>query len=159
MAKEKKFYLTAKGLEKIKKEYKILGAIRFAKTNGEVPKILESEDLNPEYLSFQEDLSFLETRIAELKNVFKNAVLIKTPPKRKQNIVDLGATVNVEIDKRDKDEFTIVGTLEANPSLGKISNESPVGGALIGHKINDEIAVSSPIKTIYKIKKIKYLKI
>jgi transcription elongation factor GreA len=49
-----------------------------------------------------------------------------------------------------------VGTLEANPALGKISNESPVGKALLGHKIGDEVLVSSPAKIAYKIKGIKY---
>ncbi len=157
MVQIKKFYLTTKGLEAIKKEYEVLKNLRIAKTNNDVPKIWESEDLNPEYLSFQEDLSFLETRLAELENILKNVELIKTSSKKKRDVIDLGATVEVKVDG-DKDEFTIVGTLEANPSLGKISNESPVGKALLGHKIGDEVVVSSPIKTIYKIKKIKYQK-
>ena len=153
---EKKFYLTKEGLEKIKKEYRDLKNLKLSKTKGEIPKIWHSEDLNPEYLSFQEDLSFLETRIAELKNILKNVKLIKPPPKERQNVVDLGAQVIVEVDGQT-DEFTIVGTLEANPSLGKISNESPVGRSLLGHRVGDKILISSPIKTIYKIKKIKYL--
>ena len=152
---ERKFYLTKKGLEEIKKEYESLRKLRFAKTKGEVPKIWESEDLNPDYLSFREDLNFLETRIAELENILKNVKLIKPPPKEKTKIINLGATVTVKVNG-DTDEFTIVGTLEANPSLGKISNESPVGRALLGHKVGDEVVVSSPVKTIYKIKKIKY---
>jgi len=152
---EKKFYLTKEGLERIKKECQDLKNLKFSKTKGGVPKLWESEDLNPEYLSFQEDLSFLEARLAELENIVKNAELIKSPPKEKQNIINLGATVLVEVDGQN-DEFTIVGTLEANPSLGKISNESPVGETFIGHRVGDEVIVSSPIKTIYKIKKIKY---
>jgi len=155
MEERKKFYLTKKGLEKFKKEYEALRNLRVAKTKGEAPKIWESEDLNPEYLSFQEDLNFLETRITELENIFKNACLIKHPFKKELNVINLGATVKVEVGE-EKDEFTIVGTLEAKPSLGRISNESPVGSALLGHKVGDEIIVSSPIKTIYKIKKIKY---
>lgn len=155
MVQRKKFYLTKKGLEDLEKEYKVLKNLRFAKTKGEVPKIWESEDLNPEYLSFQEDLSFLETRIAELENILKNVELIKTPSKKKRDVIGLGATVVVEVDG-DKDEFRVVGTLEANPSLGKISNESPVGRALLGHKVGDEVIISSPIKTVYKINKIKY---
>ena len=155
MEERKKFYLTKKGLEKFKKEYEALRNLRVAKTKGEAPKIWESEDLNPEYLSFQEDLNFLETRITELENIFKNACLIKHPLKKELNVISLGATVKVEVGE-EKDEFTIVGTLEAKPSLGRISNESPVGSALLGHKVGDEIIVSSPIKTIYKIKKIKY---
>jgi len=156
MPEEKKFYLTKEGLERIKREYQYLKALKLAKTKGEEsPKILHSEDLNPEYLAFQEDISFLEARIAELENIFKNIELIKLPKKENQKIVNLGATVVVEVDGQ-KDEFQIVGTLEANPSLGKISNESPVGKALLGHKVGDEVVVSSSIKTIYKIRKIKY---
>jgi len=152
---EKNFYLTKEGLERIKKEYQGLKNLKLSKTKGEIPKIWHSEDLNPEYLSFQEDLSFLETRMIELENILKNTELITAPPKEKQNIVNLGATVFVKVDGQT-DEFTIVGTLEADPALGRISNESPVGRALLGHKTGDEVLVSSPIKTIYKIRKIKY---
>jgi len=152
---EKKFYLTKEGLEKIKKEYQGLKNLKLSKTKGEIPKIWHSEDLNPEYLSFQEDLSFLETRLIELENILKNAELIQLPSKEKQNTINLGAQVIVEVDGQN-DEFTIVGSLEANPSLGRISNESPVGQALLGHRIGDAVMVSSPIQTVYKIKKIKY---
>jgi len=152
---EKKFYLTKEGLAKIKKEHEDLKALKLAKTAGEIPNIWHSKDLNPEYLSFQEDLSFLEVRIAELENILRNAELIKPLPKNKQSIVSLGAKVLVQVDGQT-DEFTIVGSLEANPSLGKISNESPVGKALLGHRVGEEVLVSSPIRTIYKIRKIKY---
>ena len=152
---EKIYYLTKEGLEKIKAEYENLRRLRFGKTDGESPKILHSEDLDPEYLSFQEDLSFLETKISETETILKNAVLIKLPSKDKQNIVDLGAKVIVDIDGQ-ADEFQIVGTLEANPALGRISNESPVGRALLGHRAGEAVMVNSPIQTVYQIKKIKY---
>lgn len=155
MAEERKFYLTREGLDRIKKEYRDLRSLRLAKAKGEIPKIWQSEDLNPEYLSFQEDISFLESRISELDYILKNAELIKLPPREKQNIIDLGARVIVEVEGQD-DEFMIVGSLEANPALGKISNESPVGRALLGRKIGDIVAVQSAMKTVYKIKKIKY---
>lgn len=155
MPEEKKFYLTKQGLEKIKREYQDLKELKLAKTKGESPKVLHSEDLNPEYLAFQEDVSFLEARMVELENTFKNVELIKLPKKEKQNVIDLGATVLVSVDSQN-DEFTLIGSLEANPSIGKISNESPVGRALLGHRVGDEVVVSSPIKTTYKIKKIKY---
>jgi len=152
----KTFYITKEKLRELKKEYDELVAFERSKTVGEeAPKIFESEDINPEFLSFQEDMSFLRSRISELKNVFDHYELIKNPAKGEQNIVGLGAKVKIDVDG-EKDEFMIVGTLEANPALGKISNESPVGKALLGHKIGDEVVVSSPIKTIYKIKNIKY---
>lgn len=151
-----KFYLTKRGLEKIRKKYQELKKIKAAKTKGESPKILHSEDLNPEYLSFREDLSFLETKIAEFDHILKNIELIKLPPKRKRNIVNLGATVILQESGGQINKFMIVGTLEANPSEGKISSESPIGKTLLGHKIGDEVLITSPIKAAYKIKKIKY---
>ena len=152
----KKYYLTKQRLQELEKEHNSLISFEKSKLLGEeAPKIFESEDMNPEFLSFQEDMSFLRSRIKELESILSNHELIKNPPKDKKNIIGLGAKILVEIDGK-KDEFTITGTLEANPSLGKISNESPVGRALIGHKAGDAVVVSSPIKTVYKIKKIKY---
>jgi len=156
MANEKKFYLTKEGLERLKKEYKELKKFRLAKTKGEVPRLWHSEDLNPEYLSFQEDLNFLESRIQELEYVLKNAELIKNPLKNRQNIVDLGATVTLEEPDGHINEFMVVGTLEANPSEGKISSDSPVGKTLLGHRVGEEVIITSPIKVVYKIKKIRY---
>ena len=152
----KTFYITKEKLQELKKEYDELVAFERSKTVGEeAPKIFESEDINPEFISFQEDMSFLRSRISELKNIFDHYELIKNPVKGEQSIVKLGAKVKIDVDG-EKDEFIIVGTLEANPALGKISNESPVGRALLGHKIGDEIVVSFPIETTYKIKGIKY---
>ncbi|MBU4274564.1 GreA/GreB family elongation factor [Patescibacteria group bacterium] len=152
---EKIFYITKDKFEELKEEYKNLLAIEFRKTRGEMPKIFESEDINPEYLNFQEDLGFLRSRIKELENILKNYEIIKKPHQTKQNMISLGAKVAVSVEG-EKDEFVVVGTLEANPSLGKISNESPVGRALMGHKVGDEIIISSPVKVSYKILKIKY---
>jgi transcription elongation factor GreA len=153
---EEKFYLTKKGLERLTKEFEELKKIRQSKTEGESPQILHSEDLNPEYLSFHEDLSFLESRIAELKHVLKNVEVIKLPPKNKRNIVNLGATVTLEEKSGQINEFTVVGTLEANPGEGKISSDSPVGKTLLGRKIGEEVLMTSPIKILYRVKRIKY---
>lgn len=159
MAKEKKFFLTQEGLEKIKKEYKELRSFKLAKTKGESPKVLFSEELNPEYQAFREDLSFLESRMAELEYILKNAELIQPPPKEEQNIVNLGATVLVDLNG-EIDEFTIVGTLEADPAKRKISNESPIGQTLLGRRAGETIRVtSSVVNHICKIIKIKYNKI
>jgi transcription elongation factor GreA len=155
MVEEKKFYLTKEGLEKLKKDYQGLAELKLAKTRGESPKILHSEDLNPEYLAFQEDLNFLEVRLSEMESVLKNSQIIKAPSGGQKETVNLGATVLVEV-AGQKDELTLLGSLEANPSLGRISNESPVGRALMGHRVGDSVVVSSPIQTIYKIKKINY---
>lgn len=156
MSTEKKFYLTKKGLEKIKKEYQDLKNLKLAKSKGDFSEVLHSEDVNPEYLSFQEDLNFLEARLFEIKDILKNVELIKLPSKEKRNIVNLGAQVTLEESDGGINEFLIVGSLEANPNEGKISSESPVGKALLEHRIGDEVIITSPIKVIYRIKKIKY---
>jgi len=135
---QEKIYLTGRGLEKFKKEYERLLETR------------NTKDEDPE------NLVLINQRVEELSTIIKTYELIQAPPKHKQHIVNLGATVVVEVGGQI-DEFTILGTLEANPSLGKISNESPVGRALFGRKIGDEVIISSNIKTIiYKIKEIKY---
>lgn len=156
MANEKKFYLTKEGLEKIKKEYEDLKALRLEKIKEKRPEILHSQDLNPEYFVFQQDLDQLELRISELKNVLENVEIITAPPKKEQSIVHLGATVTLQEEEKIN-EFMIVGSLEANPSEGKISSESPVGKALLGKKKGEEVVITSPIKVVYKIKKIRYL--
>lgn len=152
---ENKFYLTKEGLEKIKKDYNSLLEFRKMKTTGEVPSIWHSEDVNPEYLSFQEDMSVLEARLTEYENTLKNVELITLPHKEKRQEICLGATVVCEVEG-DKDEFTIIGSLEANPSLGNISNESPVGKALLGHRVGDTVTVHSSVAVSYKILRVSY---
>jgi len=151
-----KFYLTKKGLKRIKKEYQELKKLKLTRIGEESPRIWYSEDLDPEYLAFREDLSLLETRLADLEYILKNIELIKIPPKEKRNIVNLGATVTLEEADGGINEFMIVGTLEANPSAGKISSESPIGRALFGKKVGDKVTITSPTNVFYKIKKIKY---
>lgn len=150
------YYVTKAKLQEIKKEHEELLEFERKKTVGqEAPKIFESEDMNPEFVSFQEDIGFLRSRIDELQNIIEHHEIIKIPSKDKKGVIGVGASVKVDIGGK-KDEFVIVGTLEANPALGKISNESPVGKALLGHKVGDEITITSPVKTIYKVKGIKY---
>ncbi len=151
----KNFYLTRQGLKKINADYETLKQIKLAKTKGEAPAILHSEDVNPEFIAFQEDLSLLDIRLVELENIIKNARLIKAPAKNNQKEVGIGATVLVNINGKDE-ELTLVGTLEADPDAGRISNESPVGQLLLGKKIGDSAATGENNKIIYKIKKISY---
>ena len=152
---EKKHYITKKRLQDIKKEYKELLYLEHVKTRNEAPKFLESEEVSSDYLIYQEDISFLRARITELEEVLNNHEMIKLPSKDKRKEINLGAKVKVKVDG-ETDEFMILGTLEANPSLGIISNESPVGRALIGKREGEEVQISSPINVTYKILKIKY---
>lgn len=153
---EKKFYLTKEGLNKLKSEYQELQKIAKTKIQEKIPELYHSEELNPEYLVYQEDVDLRRARIAELEKIFKNTELIKTPPKSKQNFVNLGAKVTVEIND-EIDEFTILGTLEANPVEKIISNESPIGQVLLGKRVGETVIIKTPIvNRICKIIKIKY---
>src|SRR3989338_6966030 len=121
---ETKFHLTKQGLKRIKEEYERLLGFRDMKAKSEVPSIWHSEDVNPEYLVYQEDLTLLEARIVEYGNIIKNVELIR-PHSKERGVIQFGSKILVEVEG-EKDEFIIVGTLEANPPEGKISNESPV---------------------------------
>ena len=153
---EKIFYLTKKKFQELQKEYEeLVDFERKRSVTQEAPKVLESEDLNPEFVSFQENVGFIRSRIDELKGIIDHHELIKSPSKDMRDVVGLGAKVKIAIDGQ-KDEFLLVGTVEANPALGMISNESPVGRALLGHKVGDEVIINSPAPIAYKIKNIKY---
>lgn len=157
MVNRGKFFLTKEGKTRLEQELAELLRLKGFKVRGESPGIFHSEDINPEFLIFQEDMDLLDARIIELEGILKGVQLIKIPPKDQQNLIVLGAKVTIEIDG-EEDELEITGSLEASPSLGKISDECPVGKSLLGHKIGDEVIVNTNPKIIYKIKKLSYPK-
>lgn len=147
-------YLTKEGLGKLQKELEQLKKMKKWKMKDSNPNLSISQEIDSEYLSFGDDIIAIESRIEELEEILKNYELIQ-PKRGKRKVVDMGATVKVEVEGQI-DEFTIVGPLEANPFLGKVSHESPVGRALLGKRTGDEVRVQSAVVTIYKIKKIVY---
>ena len=153
---EEKYYVTKQGFKNIEKDYQALLEFKKKKITGDgIPSSWHSEEVNPEYLSFQEDMSLLEARLAEYEIILKNTEIIVSPPKVQRNKVYLGAKVLVEVDG-EKDEFIIVGSMEANPTAGMISNESPVGKTLMGRVKGETVVVHSSVKVAYKILKISY---
>lgn len=154
MLEGENFYLTREGFEKIKKECEEIKRVKFIRDKKEFARVLYSGDTNLNYGSFYES-GLIEARLTKLNYILRNARLIETPPREKRNVVNMGATVFVEMDGQTY-KFKIISPLEVNPSAGKISYESPVGKALLGHKIGDEVMVYSQPNTIYKIKKISY---
>ncbi|MCL5010753.1 MAG: GreA/GreB family elongation factor [Patescibacteria group bacterium] len=157
MARNAKIYLTKDGLAKFKREYEKLKALRARKLEDEAPNALHSDEIDVEFAAFKDDIDFLNLRLEELEYILRNYEPIVPPAKNRQNEIHLGAQVEVEVDG-DKDEFVIVGTLEAGPADGKLSNESPIGQLLIGRKTGEEVVINSKSPTIYKIKSIKYSK-
>jgi transcription elongation factor GreA len=150
------FYLTKPGLKKIKTEYEKLLSFKHQKTTGETPILLHSEEVNPEYLAFQEDMTLLETRIAEHENILNNVEIIKPPAKEERGSIRLGATITLEIDG-SIDEFMLVGTIEADPAQKRISNESPLGKVLVGARVGSTVKLDTAmVNRDCKVLKIRY---
>lgn len=110
-------------------------AIKDARAQGDLSE-------NAEYDAARDEQAKLEARIKELEYLMEHAIIIEDAPK---GVVGLGSTVTIEyVDDGDTDEYKIVGSLEANPVENKISDESPVGKSLIGHKVKDVVEIASP---------------
>ncbi len=119
-------------------------------------KAREDGDLseNAEYHSAKDDLSALEGRIEELKDILARVVVVDVQ-KAGQEMVGLGSVVHIEVNGT-KHEFTIVGEWEADPAAKKISHESPLGKALMGKKVGETVEVEAPSGVItYAIKLVK----
>lgn len=151
----KKFILTREGLEHLKMEYDKLTGDKRPQIAIRIQRAREFGDLaeNSEYDAAKEEQSLLEARIAQLEEVLPKIQIIEE--KSSSEFIVIGSKVKVEIDGQSE-EFSIVGTIEADPASGKISNESPVGAALLGAKVGEVVEVVTPIvRAKYKILAIK----
>jgi len=152
----KRYYLTKQGLDKISKELEKLKLQKQALLSGSGPRAFRFGEVEAEYIVFREDLGRLEARIAELEDALEDYILIKAPAKKDQDKVHLGAKVTVEMDGA-VEEFRIVGTIESDPANHKISDESPIGKALLGKRVGEEIVIKTPmVHNICRVLKIKY---
>ena len=138
-------YLTPDGLKQLQEELGHLKNVRRGEVAERIHKAHESGGNvdNAEYDEAKNAQSFAEGRIRELENIIANAVV--APKGRKQkDLVGIGSSVTVENARGAKQNYRVVGSAEAAPLEGKISNESPVGHALFGHKVGDEVEVNAP---------------
>ena len=148
---DKKHLLTQEGLDKLKKELELLTGQRRREVIERIQEAVAHGDLseNADYAQAKEEQSFIEGRIQELEEILKNAEIISSSGSH--NVVGIGSTVKVKANDSER-VYTIVGTNEANPAQGRISNESMVGQKLIGAKPGDKIEIETPGgKTIYEI--------
>lgn len=148
-------YVSAEGLERLKKELQQLKSVgrREAANRIEVAKALGDLSENAEYHEAKDALALLESRIFEIDEVIKNAQIIEEQG-GKTGVVRVGSTVTVEVRGLTK-VFSIVGSNEADPGQGKISNESPIGVSLLGAKVGEEVEVVTPAGTVeYRIIKV-----
>lgn len=151
----KKFILTREGLTQLKGEYEELVKVKRPAIANRIQRAREFGDLseNSEYDAAKDEQSLLESRITQLEDILSKPQIIE--PVKKADFVIIGSTIVVEVDGQ-VDEFTIVGTVEADPAKKKISNESPVGSALLGAKVGEVIdVVTSIVRAKYKILEIK----
>lgn len=147
----KQFRLTKAGIAELETELKALIAERSAvadriKTAREFGDLAE----NAEYQSARQEQEKNEARIAELEHILQNSALIKTTSSNDK--VGLGSSVKLKSSNGKTKEFQVVGTVEADPLNGKISDESPIGKALLDKKVGDDIEIKTPAETtVYKI--------
>lgn len=148
------YYLTKEKLEELKKELEYLKTEGRKEVAEHLQKAKEYGDLseNAEYNEAKDEQQKLETRISELENIIRNVILIKEGVK--SDVVKIGSKITLKKDNKTF-QYIIVGQNEADPLNGKISNESPLGQALLNKKVGDKIEVMAPSGKIeYKILKI-----
>lgn len=144
--------ITQQGLEKIKAELKELEEVRRPAVIERIQRARELGDLseNAEYAEAKDEQGFIEGRIAELRRIVTNAVIIEKSSQ--SDVVGLGSKIKVHSEQESEQEFIIVGANEVDPSTGKISDQSPIGRALLGKKNGDMVEVKTPGGvTIFKI--------
>jgi transcription elongation factor GreA len=154
---EKAQPITRDGLKKIEDELRYLETERRSQVADKIrqAKELASTQNNAEYEDAKNEQAMVEGRILQLNQLIQNAELIDEDGASKSKQVILGSRVKVRSDEGKAVEYVIVGPAEADPREGKISNESPVGRALIGKRVNDEVQVTAPRGIItYKVTKI-----
>ena len=148
---KKLFRLTKEGIEELKKEVAELIAER-GPIAERIKTAREFGDLseNAEYSSARQEQEQTEARIAEIEHILLNVEVIKKP--KGDSKVQLGSNVKLKSEDGKTKEFQVVGTVEADPLNGKISDESPIGQALIGKKENEDVEIKTPVETAtYKI--------
>ncbi len=144
MSKDKELYVTEEGLEEIKKELEelklvkrpeVISALKDARAQGDLSE-------NAEYDAARTEQAVVESRIKELEVMLERAVVIE---KVNTDVVSIGTKVTIEyVDDEDQEEYSIVGSQEADPFSNKISNESPIAKAILGLKVGDVVSVESP---------------
>ena len=138
-------FLTKEGYDKLQEELEHLRTTGRQEVAARLREAADGEDLieNAEYEAAKNQQAFIEGRIKELEILLATAKIIEEPPST--DIVQLGSKVTIsEVGSRSKETYTIVGQAEANPIEGKISNESPIGKALISKKVGDTVEVNAP---------------
>ena len=140
---EGNYILTQEGREKLEEELHYLETEKRAEIGERIKVAREFGDIseNSEYDDAKNEQGMTEARIAEITRILSEATVVNTP--KRSSKVNIGSVVTVDMNGKER-VFTIVGAAESDVAEGKISNESPVGAALLGHKKGDEITTTGP---------------
>ncbi len=149
-------YLTAEGAEKLRAELEYLKGPAREQLSQRLRAAIQMGDLseNADYIAAKEEQGFLEGRILELSEILSNVQIIDDI-QRVRGTVDIGSHVTIQEEDFDPETYHIVGPKEADPGNSRISHESPIGKALLGHQVGDVVTAETPNGTIrFKILKI-----
>jgi transcription elongation factor GreA len=137
-------YLTKEGSEKLRAELQVLKGPRRTEMAARLRSAIQEGDLseNADYASAKEAQAFLEGRILEIETALRDAIIVEETARH--DLVAVGSTVIVSEDGRLPETFQLVGVREADPRHGKISNESPIGLALLGKRVGDIALALTP---------------
>ena len=149
-------FLTKEGYQKLQEELDFLRTIKRQEVANRLHEAMEGGELieNAEYEAAKNEQAFVEGRIQELDVLLATAKIIEENGKKKGDAVQLGSKVTIKEGNFEAESFIIVGAAEANPREGKISNESPIGKAILNHKVGDTVKVETPGGT-YNVKILK----
>jgi transcription elongation factor GreA len=148
-------YLTAEGKAKLKIELEELKGPRREELSKRLRSAIQMGDLseNADYHKAKEDQGFLEGRIQEIEAILRNAVVIEKSANT--DVVSIGDHVTIQENKFPPETYQVVGAREADPRNGRISNESPIGSAIMDHRVGDVVEADTPGgKMKFKILKI-----
>jgi transcription elongation factor GreA len=136
-------YLTPEGEKKLRAELAELTGPRREELSQRLRSAIQMGDLseNADYHKAKEDQGFLEGRIQEVEAILRMAVIVE---KTNSDVVSVGSLVTVQEDNFPPETYSLVGAKEADPRSGKISNESPIGSALMDHKVGDVVVAETP---------------
>lgn len=149
-------FLTREGYQKLQEELEYLRKVKRQEVANRLHEAMEEGELieNAEYEAAKNEQAFVEGRIQELEALLASAKIIEDNSKKKSDVIQVGSKVTIKEGNFEAETFTIVGAAEANPREGKISNESPIGKAILGHKAGDTVKVETPGGT-YNVKILK----
>ncbi|MCK4452476.1 MAG: transcription elongation factor GreA [Anaerolineae bacterium] len=137
-------FLTPEGLKKLEEELEYFRTVRRQEVAQRLRAVLEEQDIleNAEYEDAKNEQAFVEGRILTLEDILRNVAIIEEggPTDR----VGIGSRVTVAEEDGEPETYHIVGSVEADPKRGRVSNQSPLGKALLGHRVGDEVIVNVP---------------